>query len=65
MTAINKAERNAAWPPTREELAKLLRELLEHCYDSIPFFPSDEDREGEEDITKRCEAALAHFPGES
>lgn len=61
---IDKKVRNAQWIPTARELAALLREAHNHMADSLAYFPDDSTREGEEDLSKRIDAALSHYPQE-
>lgn len=41
-----------------EPLASLLQEALDHMNATLPYFPSDAHREGEETLVARIEAAL-------
>jgi len=45
--------------PTTDELAGMLNAAYEHMADSLPYFPSDGERDGEETLSREIEDVLA------
>lgn len=62
MNRIDKTVRNAAWKPTAEELAVLLRELQSFCYNNVAYYP---DSLNTSSLDARVTKALGHFQEEA